>query len=74
MSPRATSHPAPITGHARVVVKTGATYVGLATYDGRALTGSMSLRLISNGVVEYRAPKKRTWPLHTIQDIWWDDD
>jgi hypothetical protein len=68
------SHPVPITGHARVVLKAGATYMGVATYDGRAVTGSMSLRVIANGVVEYRPPKLRTWPLHVIQDIWWDDD
>jgi hypothetical protein len=73
MSPRAPT-PAPITGHAVVRLKNGTTYIGRVRYDGRAVTGSMSFRIIVNGIVEHRPPKRRTLPLHIIRDIIWDDD
>jgi hypothetical protein len=70
---RAATYPASTTGYARVALRTGRVYVGRASYDGRAVTGSMSLRVIVNGVVEYRPPRRRTIPLHTIRDIFWDE-
>lgn len=69
-----THQPTSITGYGRVTLKTGETYVGRASYDGRAVTGSMSLRVIVNGVVEYRPPKRRLIPLHAVRELWWDDD
>jgi hypothetical protein len=71
---RATSHPASITGHAVVRLKNGSTYVGRVSYDGRAVTGSMSLRVIVNGVVEYRPPRLRTLSQYLLREIAWDDD
>jgi hypothetical protein len=70
---RRTLQPA-VTGHAVVRHKNGESYVGRVSYDGRAVTGSMSLRVIANGVVEYRPPKQRTFPLHRVEEILWDDD
>jgi hypothetical protein len=70
-----TRQPAAITaGHAVVRLRDGKTYVGRASYDGLAVTGSMSLRVIVNGVVEYRPPRLRTVALHAIREIWWDDE
>jgi hypothetical protein len=69
---RATSHPASITGYAVVRLKNGNSYVGLATYDGRAITINGSLRVIVNGVVEHRPRPRRTVPLHLVREIVWD--
>jgi hypothetical protein len=71
MSRRATQS---LTGHAVVRTKDGLTYVGRVSYDGRAVSGSMSLRVIVNGVVEYRPPRIRTLPVHGLRKIVWDDD
>jgi hypothetical protein len=75
MMGHATHQPPAITArHAVVRLRDGRTIVGTAVYDGRAVTGSMSLRVIVNGVVEYRPPRLRTLALHTIREIWWDDE
>lgn len=71
---RATRYPAPITGHAVVRLKDGNSYVGHATYDGRAVTIDGSLRVIVNGVVEYRPRPRRTVPLHLVREVLWDED
>lgn len=71
---RATSYPASITGHAVVRLKDGNSYVGWGSYDGRAITLDGSLRVIVNGVVEYRAAKRWTWPLQLVHHVVWDDD
>jgi hypothetical protein len=68
---RATAPPR-ITGHAVVRLKNGTTYVGRVTYDGRAVSGSMSLRVIANGVVEHRPPRLRTLSAHLLWEIAWD--
>lgn len=64
----------PLTGHAVVHMKNGSTYVGEVRYDGRAVSGSMSLRVIMNGVVEYRPPRRRVLNFYLVRDIVWDDD
>lgn len=64
----------PLTGHAVVHTKDGLVYVGRVSYDGRAVSGSMSLRVIVNGVVEYRQPRIRTFPVHGLRKVIWDDD
>jgi hypothetical protein len=71
---RSPSHPDLLAGHAVVRLKTGESFVGEMVYDGRAVSGSMSLRVIVNGVVEYRPPKQRTVPTHVIREVVWDDD
>jgi hypothetical protein len=63
-----------MSGHAVVRTKAGNTYVGWAVYDGRSVTVDGSLRVIVNGVVEYRPPKRRLIPLHALRELWWDDD
>jgi len=70
----ATRYRAPITGHAVVRLKAGHTYVGYAVYDGRSVTIDGCLRVIVNGVVEYRPRPRRTVPLHLVRDVLWDDD
>jgi hypothetical protein len=62
-----------LAGHAVVHRKDGSVIVGLATYDGRAITVDGSQRRIVNGVVEYGAPKRRTIPLHAVRVVLWDD-
>lgn len=70
--------PSRITGHAVVRLKNGTVYVGLAEYDGNAVTIDGSLRvpeLVGGAsVFTYRPAKRRTIPLHLVRDIVWDDD
>jgi hypothetical protein len=68
------SHPASISGYAVVRLKNGYSYVGWTVYDGRAVTIDGSLRMIVNGVVEYRPRPRRTVPLHLVREVLWDED
>jgi len=70
---RTASYPASTTGYGVVRLKNGNTYVGWTVYDGRAVTVDGRLRVIVNGVVEYRPRPRRTVPLHLIREVLWDE-
>jgi hypothetical protein len=70
---RTASQPTPITGHAVVRLKNGNTYLGHVVYDGHAVTGSLSLRVIqASGVVDYRPARLRTVMRPLVAEIIWD--
>jgi hypothetical protein len=73
-----THQPAAITGHAVVRTFDGKTLVGKAIYDGRTVSGSMSLRVSETiggtTIFSFRPPRRRTLALSVVKEIWWDDE
>lgn len=62
-----------VSGYALVRLKTGRTYVGWTVYDGRSVTITGCLRLIVNGVVEYRRRGTIQFPWLRVHEILWDE-
>jgi hypothetical protein len=75
MSPQ---NPQALAGQARVKLKTGETYVGHVTYDGKLVTIAGRLEHVSlvdgESVVSYREAPRFTVSYWQLEKIVWEDD
>jgi hypothetical protein len=68
----------PAAGNAVLHLKGGSTYVGHVVYDGRlvTVTGRRRVKSLIGGeqTHTYRAPRQRSWPVHLVREIEWEDE